>query len=48
MEKSVATGADAAAAARAFREGRGHSATGARGTDSGARRGIVGSAGKGS
>ncbi|MFF9566188.1 hypothetical protein [Streptomyces sp. NPDC014685] len=44
----MATDADAAAAARAFREGRGRSTTGARGTESGARRGIMGSAGKGS
>ncbi|MFF8612009.1 hypothetical protein [Streptomyces sp. NPDC015350] len=46
MEKTVAT--DAAADARAFREGRGHSTTGARGAESGARRGIAGGAGKGS
>ncbi|MGW1187213.1 hypothetical protein [Streptomyces sp. NPDC002559] len=50
MEKSVAAGADtdADAGARAFREGLGHSTTGACGTESGARRGIVGGAGKGS
>ncbi|MER5503221.1 MULTISPECIES: hypothetical protein [unclassified Streptomyces] len=44
MEKTMATDA----AARAFREGRGRSTTGARGAQSGARRGIAGGAGKGS